>query len=473
MPLPGQQPQDPTIDRPQRWPLIIMPSNRAEDTSTDARLVNGFMEKELQGDSWLYKRPGLSELTNPGGAGLAQGVYNWQDDIYVIVNGHLYKNGVDKGGTIDTTNGVYRFSSIMGAVPKLVFANGVKAFCYDDTGGLQDFTGAMPFYPDPFTKGVPFLDGRIYVMTPDASIYGSLLNDIISPWDSLNVIIAQIDPGFGIALAKQMSYIIAFKQTSTEVFYDAGTTPGTLGRIQGQKVNFGCISADSVRQLDGALFWLCTNESAAVQVMKMDNLRPEVISSPAVERLLESADFSEVWSWTLKLGGHKWYAVTLVNNNLTLVYDMTTGLWAQWTDTNGDCLQIVDSSFKTDTAETILQHATNGWLYTVSNSQYTDAGDAIRLDIYTPNYDAGTIRDKTIPAMYFDCSQVVGSVLQVRHSDDDYQTWSQFRTVPLNQKKPQLQNEGTFKRRAYNLRHESPTSFRIKSADFQMAIGLI
>jgi len=107
----------------------------------------------------------------------------------------------------------------------------------------------------------------------------------------------------------------------------------------------------------------------------------------------------------------------------------------------------------------------------VSNSQYTDAGDPIRLDIYTPNYDAGTIRDKTLPALYFDCSQVPNSVLQIRHSDDDYQTWSQFRTLDLSQKKPRLINEGTFKRRAYNLRHESPTAFRIKSADYQMDVG--
>ena len=39
----------------------------------------------------------------------------------VIFSGHLYKNGTDVGGWINTEGGVYRFTSIMGEVPKLVF----------------------------------------------------------------------------------------------------------------------------------------------------------------------------------------------------------------------------------------------------------------------------------------------------------------------------------------------------------------
>src|ERR1700746_3538572 len=97
--LPGGQAQ--SVAMPNRWPLIVMPSNRDENTNKDARLVNGFMEKELQGDSWLYKRPGLVRFTQPSGStGLGQGAFNWLGDVYTIFNGTLYKNGVNKGGTI-------------------------------------------------------------------------------------------------------------------------------------------------------------------------------------------------------------------------------------------------------------------------------------------------------------------------------------------------------------------------------------
>jgi len=468
---PGQEAQ--SVSRPTKWPLIVMPANRAEDTNQDARLVNGFMEKEIQGDIWLYKRPGLVRNAQPsGGPGLGQGTFNWLGDVYSIFNGNLYKNNVDVGATINTTNGVYRFSSIMGATPKLVFGNGIHAYSYNDTSGLLDFTGNMQFVP-PFFKGWAYLDGTLYVSSPFANIWGSLINDVdSSPWDADNVLIAQIEPTKGVALAKQLSFAIMFKEDSTEVFFDAGNATGSpLGRITGSKVNFGCISADSVREIDGALFWLCTNRSAAVQVMKMDNLHAEIVSSPSIEKLLASADFTTVYSWTLKYAGHRWYAITLVNNNLTLMYDLSTGLWSQWTDSNGNYLAFVDSTYNTLTAQTLLQHATDGYLYVVDSGVFTDAGQVLTLDIYTPNYDAGTVRDKTLPMMYFDCNQVPGSVLQVRCSDDDYQTWKNFRTVDCSKHKPFLSDNGSFKRRAYNLRHQSLTPFRIKAIDLQMDIG--
>lgn len=446
-----------------------MPANRQEDTNKDARLVNGYMERENQGDIWLYKRPGLSHSTRPSGApGLGQGAYNWLGNIYTIFNGHLYKDGTDKGGTINTTNGVYRFSSIMGATPKLVFGNGVRAFCYDDTNGLQDFTGNLAFTP-PFYKGWAYLDGTLYVMSPYANLWGSEINDILT-WPADNVLIPQIEPDKGIAVSKQLVYVITFKETSTEVFYDAGNAEGSpLGRVQGAKINWGCVNQDSIRELDGALFWLSTNRSASIQVMKMENLRAEIISTPAIERLLGEADTSSVYSWTLKYEGHRWYAFTLVNENITLVYDTTTGLWAQWTDKDGNMLSIVDSTYDSGTSQTLLQHATDGYLYVVDSANTVDADGPITVDIYTPNYDAGTARDKQLSKMYFDTNQVPGSLLQVRYSDDDYQSWSGFRQVDLSQRKPALDNCGTFKRRAYNLRHQAPTRFRIKAVDLQIA----
>ncbi len=473
---PQQPPQAQTVDRPHRWPLIIMPSNRLENTSKDARLVNGYMERELQGDIYLYKRPGFHRLDNAsGGPGLGQGIYNWRGDIYTILNGALYKNNTFILGTINTTNGVYTWSSTMGANAMVVFQNGVRAYGYNDTGLLVDLTGNITAaIAPPWRKGWSYLDGTIYLCTTEAVIWGCDIDDDILNWSADNFIQARIEPSRGVALAKQLVYVVIFKENSTEVFYDQGNATGSpLGRVSGAKINYGCISQDSVRTLDGALYWLCTNESAAVQVMKMDALKPEIISTPAIERLLANADYTTVYSWTLKLEGHRWYAITLVNNNLTLLFDVTTGLWSQWTDSDGNCLHFVDSTYDTATAQTILQHATDGYTYTVSSNNLTDEGALIQLDLYTPGFDGGTARDKTLQALYFDASQTPGSVAQVRWSDDDYQTWSEFRPVDLGLKKPMLQSCGVFKRRAINVRHTSPTRLRLRALDMQLDIGAL
>jgi hypothetical protein len=75
--------------------------------------------------------------------------------------------------------------------------------------------------------------------------------------------------------------------------------------------------------------------------------------------------------------------------------------------------------------------------------------------------------------MRFNADQTDGSVLYVRASEDDYQTWSNFRKVDLSKKRPILTGLGTFYRRAYHFRHYCNTKFRIRSVDLQMDIGTL
>ena len=465
-----QQPQDPDI--PKRWPLIILPENRQEDTTLDARLVNAYMEKDARGDYVLVQRPGLSNYSQPSGStGTGRGVYNWKSNVYSIVNGTLYKGTTSKG-SVDTTNGVYRFSSCMGVTPKLQLGNGVKAYNYDDSAGLVQITDVD--FPAAFVKGWAYLDQTTYVMDSEANIQGSGLDDPTS-WAASNLTIAYIEPDDGVALAKQLVYVVAFKQWSSEIMYDAGSTPAPLGRVQGAKVNYGCASADSVRDLDGALFWLSTNRDAAVQVVKLENLKAEVVSSPAIDKLLSEADLTTVYSWTLKLGGHRWYAVTITASNITLVYDVSTSMWAQWTDEDGNYLPYVASTYVTVSGSptTVLQHASNGRLCQFKASNTSDTGGLITVDIYTPNFDGGVSNRKALARMFFDTDQVTGSTLQVRCNDHDYAAgkWTNFRNVDLGQSRPFLDKCGSFLRRAYNFRHRGNTRFRIRAVDLQIALG--
>ena len=75
--------------------------------------------------------------------------------------------------------------------------------------------------------------------------------------------------------------------------------------------------------------------------------------------------------------------------------------------------------------------------------------------------------------MYLNTDRQPG-FLQIRYSDDDYQTWSNFRQVDLSVKKPQISDEGTFDwRRAYHYRWFEPLPFRASTADLQMDIGTL
>lgn len=469
-------PQSPTVEIPKRLPLVITPENRYSSTTKDARLVNCYSEKTQEGDYQIYKRVGLTASSQPsGGAATGRGLWNWLGDIYSIFGSKLYKNGVDVSGIInlDTTNGLYRFDSCKGASPKLQLGNGVKGYNYNSGSGLVLITDVD--FPAAFVKGWSYLDGTTYVMTQAAAIQGSDINDPVN-WDSLNTITAQIEPDRGVALAKQLVYTIAFKEWSTEIFYDAGNATGSpLGTVQGAKLNYGCAHEGSVTSLDGMLLWVSTNREGNAQVMLMDGLKAGIVSTDAVERLLDNADFSTetVYSFGFK-EAHRFYVLTLKTANLTLVYDIDEKMWSQWTDANGNYFPIVAIASNSAMVH-YLQHESNGRIYTASPTDYTDNGDTITVDIYTPNFDGGTNRRKQMNMLKFVADQVPGSTLQVRKNDQDFTTdkWSNFRYVDLSRKQPVLPNCGMFVRRAYNFRHQSHTAFRMRAVEMQIDLGTL
>lgn len=465
--------QGSSVDIPTRWPLVVEPDNRDSTTSKDAQLVNCYVElrKLPEGTEYnIYKRPGLLEQSRPpAGNAAGSGVFNWLGDIYSVFGALAYKNGVSLVTAVDTTGGVYHWGSCLGATPRLVLGNGVKAYRYDSGAGLVLINDAD--FPAAFVKGWAYLDGTLYVMKANAHIQGSDINTP-SAWDPLNDILAQIEPDQGVALAKQLVYVIAFKQWSTEAFYDAGNAVGSpLGAVQGAKMSFGLVSSGSLQDFDGVLMGVVTSRTAGTQVVMIESLKAEIVSNEPIERLLQTADWTTTFSWQLSLQGHRFYVVTSKVSNLTLAYDLDQRRWHRWADSSGNYMPIVASTFDSS-RRAILQHETNGRLYYASPSYTSDNGVAILVDIITPNWDAGVqSRPKTLFRLFALGDKTPGSELEVRCSDDDYQTWSNPRVMDLSSGRPALDDCGTFERRAYWLRHRSNTVFRLRALELQMDIG--
>jgi hypothetical protein len=561
--------------------LVTEFNNRNSTLTKDARLVNCYAEKDpLDGEYWVEKRVGLSAASTFSGTGY--GVYNWQGVIYAIFGNTLYA-GSTVVGTVDTSNGPYKFVEIRGNPGYLVLGNGVQTYytqggaslttmtgntyvtagqfvigskytiistgttsftsigaaantpgtVFTATGigsgtgtaaltatsfvansvyaintvGTTDFTliGAASntvgtvftctgpgtgtgtvqshTFPSNLVKGFAYLDGTLYVMDNQANIWGTLSPpygsfDNPTVWDPLNVIVARVEPDRGVALAKQLVYVIAFKQWTTEVFYDAGNATGSpLSPVAGAKSAYGCISADSIQSIDDMLFFVTSNRTVSPQVAVMFDLRVTIVSNPAVDRLLDTANFTSIYSWNFKHAGHRFYGLTIKSSNLTLVYDLDQKLWYQWTDVNGNYWPIVDQTYTTTSGQYqhLMQGETSGILYNADGDYIypTDNGDVIPVDIYTGNNDFGVDRRKMLTVMRMRGDVISGCTVGIRVSDDDYQTWSNFREVDMGKRRPILTNCGTFHRRAWNIRHRKATAFRIKSAELQMDVGTL
>ena len=466
-------PQAPNVELPKRLPLVITPDNRASSTNKDAKLVNCYSEKSPDGTYWIYKRPGVTKVNQPpGAAATARGCWNWLGDVYSIFGTTMYKATTGLAGTLNATNGVYKFDQCKGATPKMQFGDGVKAYNYDGGSGIVQITDVD--FPSSFVKGWAYLDATTYVGTASATLQGSGLNDPTS-WDILNVISAYIEPDNGVAVAKQLVYVVFFKQWSTEIFYDAGNATGSpLSPVPSAKINFGCQTSGSVASIDGSLFWVAVNQSQSVQVMQMDALKAWPISTDPIQRLLNGVDFTTTWAFGIKNGSHRFYVLTVKVANLTLVYDLDEKMWSQWTDASGNYWPFVAATWDATNGQ-LLQHETDGYMYKLDDAAYTDAGSVITVDIVTPNFDGETNRRKNMTMMKFVADQVAGSTLMVRKNDQDYSLtkWSNFRKVDLSRQQPILPDCGTFVRRAIHMRHQSQTFFRLKAIELQLDLGTL
>lgn len=469
-------PQAETMVLPPRLPLVITTGNRGRSYTKDSRLVNCYIEVDKQGELWVRKRPGIADAMTLGAAATGRGLFNWEGDVYAILAGTLYRNGVSVATGLEQTGGTYRFSSIKGATPKLVLGNGQKTYAYTVAGGLtSDLHTIDVDFPLVTVKGIVYLNGATYVMDTTGQIWGSAINSVSNAgdWTALNFITAQAEPDQGVYLAKQLVYVIAMGQWSTEVFFDAGNPSGSpLGVVQGSQITFGCATAESVQDVDGQLFWISSSRTAAVQVSTMSQLNHQVISTDPIDRLLQNSDLTNVSSAQLKIDGHSFYILNLRDTDTTLVYDIAEDEWHQWTDANSEYFKMMAYTYDSSHRH-IFQHETNGKLYYASSAYKNDDTAPIVLDIYTPPFDASTRRRKMLSMLNFVGDQESGSLLYVRSSDDDYRTWCNFRTVDLSAVSPNLTDEGTFVKRAYHFRHKANTDFRMQAVEVQYDIGTL
>lgn len=461
-----------TVQLPKRLPLVIEPSNRGESTAYDAKLINGFTEKKGE-EIWIYQRFGTVESSRPpAGNATGRGIFTWRGNVYSVFNNTLYKDGVAVAGTVNNTVR-YRFDSCLGSTPKMQLGNGVFGYNYDDSNGLVLISDVD--FPSSFVLGWAYLNGTSYVgRATDGGIQGSDINTPTA-YDPLNVIIAQIEPDINKALAKQLVYVVDLKQWSGEVFYDAANAAGSpLGRVEGAKFNWGCLSADSVREMDGALIWLGSSKNGSPEIILFNNLKAGVVSSKPVERILQAMDYSLVYSFTLKTSGHRFYVITFPNSNVSLFYDFDENMWGQWADGSGNYLPYVDSCVDAS-GNIILQHASDGRLYRADAELATDNGTEFTVDIYTPNFDGGVrSRKKVMGMLKLVSDQTAGAFLKVRVNDHDYnpQKWTNFRQMDLSQKDPYLTDCGTFVRRVHNFRYKSAVRMpRIQAMELQLDLG--
>jgi hypothetical protein len=470
-------------DQPVRLPIHTSFKTRDGTRTKDPHLINCYLDIDPEDQEIrVRQRFGMGAPVYALGAGNGRGIYNWfsgpglnSGHTYSVVGTELFKDGVGLA-VVGGTTAMYKFTQIPSATPYLILGDGTNAYFTDGTTvtKIVDVN-----FPATFCPGWAYLDGTLYVMDLNNNIFGSANLDDPVTWSALNKIRTVAEPDWPVYLTRYLSYVLAFKRWTLNLFQAVGNPTGSpLGAVGGGVFPFGCYSAYSVQDVDGTLIWLSYNKKNAVQVAMLDStMIPQYVSSPDVERILaiqaNAAAELTVRSWGAKRGGHTFYGVRV--GNITLVYDLTFKVWYQWSDPAGFDAgwNVADMSNLLGTY-VLAQGLTDGNVYPVDlDTVYpSDNGSPILCEVQTSLFDGGVDRRKTHKMFRLDGDQVAGSTVTLSYSDDDYTTWSAAKSFDMSKDRPMLSDLGTSYRRAYRLRHQGPQPMRLRAGWIQLDIGV-
>jgi hypothetical protein len=118
-----------------------------------------------------------------------------------------------------------------------------------------------------------------------------------------------------------------------------------------------------------------------------------------------------------------------------------------------------------------MQDPSNGRVYLVNYSTGSDYGNPIDFHVVTPRWDQNMMRIKTVTRLSL-VGDRTSSNVWVRHTETDYQSWSQYRPVNMMASWPSISSLGQVSRQAYELRHTDFTSQRLEAIEVEFEMGV-
>ena len=169
-------------------------------------------------------------------------------------------------------------------------------------------------------------------------------------------------------------------EASSEVWVDVGSFPFPFQRIPGTSTQHGIAAKFSMSRVGNSFAYVSRNIRGQAQIMMMNGYIPQRISTHAVENTLTDQYIDDAIAWTYQLEGHEVYVVSFPTLDLTWAYDVATEMWHKWlwVDNNniyhrhrGNCASLFQGLV-------LVGDHSNGQIYQLDTSNYTDNGQNIR-----------------------------------------------------------------------------------------------
>jgi len=495
--------------------FVDQANNRTYSSTKDAFLANVFIE-----DKDVVKRPGWTKLKTVTTAVTTCRGFTWcaaHSLYYMVVGDRLFKISADLATVTDispaitTSTGTVFFEQMDNAGATVVMlhipkATGSLLFQIAAGGIVTQVVAAA--WPTTNVGACVAIDNTLYTLSKNGSktqIHGSALSDPLT-WSALNMVVANMYQDFGVTLATLRNQLICFKETSTEVYYDAANALGSpLSRIDQNTLNVGCASASSVVTIENNLIWLSRDQNGGLAVHRLRSATPEKISTPYIDRILASVEAiinaGSVYGQFISFEGHQLYVLTIDSGiggvaalagvakaglavpgdgttaslfSRTLVYDLVNGAWVDWqTGVNAFfgawCILGSYVGLSNSYSNALIADRTTGDIYMMSPPplgnttapSYSDGATPITVTLVSHRIDFETRNRKKYNLLEIKGdTQTTSSEISVSYSDNDYQTYSTPRIVNNNARMI-IPNLGMSRNRAFKFTHSADTPLRL------------
>ena len=457
--------------RPIQW---ATGSNQTRtEAANGSRLVNLYAEA-LPPDSKtpvaLYGTPGTRIFchlpTNP-----VKALHRLNDVLHAITATRLYR--IDRFGDSTEVGEVDQTGPVSAATNgiDLVFVDGKKGYAYSPAKGLRQLSGDG-WYP---ANTVTYQDG--YFIFNRAGTGQFFLSDLLSTeLDPLRFATAEGSPDDAVAVLSDHRELWVFGQRTIEVWYNSGDVDFPFERMQGAFVEKGCGAPNSPAKVDNSVFWLGDDGV----VYRAAGYQPIRISTHAIEARMGD-DNPDATAYTYTEEGHVFYVLTLPAKNLTLVFDVSTGLWHErshylWGRHHGACHVYAYGQH-------LVGDFQNGLIYTMALNIYSDNTDEITRIAVSPPLHANR-RRATMHRLELDMESGVGLVTgqgdnpqaMLQWSDDGGKTWSNEQWAPIGRVGNYLTRViwnrlGMFRQRQYRVQISDPVPIAILGAYAEVEDG--
>lgn len=297
--------------------------------ASSQRLLNGYAEQIGQtGKAALpvYAVPGTSRFDSgtTGLSGPCRGMlYVYDKGLYVVcgTGAALFaEDGTATActGTVPGTSMLTMADNQNGTPQVGIVADGTYSVL--DTGTNAISQPALETLPEP--SSICFVDGYLVFSIPDGRLFHTNLNNALTVNALAYARVASRSGGF-VRVVTFRGALICLKESSFEIWEDAGTTPFAFSRVRAN-IDIGCMAAQTVADVGEALIWV---DHGGV-VRKLTASEPERISIHAIERAIASLsaeDKAALYATYTEFAGHQCYALT--SPQWTWEFDVTTGLW--------------------------------------------------------------------------------------------------------------------------------------------------